>query len=422
MAKFLRPRRGSKDNAIAQKILLKKGELFLEFPMSDIGKGPGRLVIGDGATSYQNMNYTSTATNVFRPFITDPELFVPRFDNSTYQTSEWTVDAGTEAINAMGDGSSASTVAIPTLIGNIKNALCKHANSIIRINNDVANKADKTIFSGSADGLVPKSTNPTATYRFLCADGQWRTPEGALATTESNGSIVRLSGNPESFLRGNNSWGYGSTVGSAGLLRALPTDEEIATTYNETDRKRVVLSADGRWHRADITIDNASTAQKGLMKSVHVQLLNSINRYDTMEKGDRYLTAEQTQDAGSTGSWYASTAAGTFLPEISSKGTYLVSGRIYIGLSSAPTAENKCNLEVSVGHGYSSANDRLIASFPVTNKDQEFTFSTFLKIGDNASTGSQYIMYRPRFTTGLAATVSTCGDVMNLRSIDAFSD
>ena len=137
MAKYLRPRRGSKANAVAQKILLKKGEMFMEFPNSEIGKGPGRIIMGDGATSYQNMDYGTTATNVFRPFITDPEIFIPHFTNTNPSTASWTVNSGTAAIAKMGDGSAASTVTLPTIIGAVKETLCKHADSITKLNNDL---------------------------------------------------------------------------------------------------------------------------------------------------------------------------------------------------------------------------------------------------------------------------------------------
>jgi hypothetical protein len=266
MAKYLRPRRGSKDSAFAQKILLKKGEMFLEFPNSEIGRGPGRLVVGDGATSYQNMNYTSTATNVFRPFITDPELYVPRFENSTYATSGWTVDAGTEAINAMGDGSSASTVALPTFLGLVKNALCKHTNSIVKINNDLADKADKTIFSVSAEGLVPKPTNAT-TANFLRGDGTWVAAAGnSLASTTSDGLVRKLNptGQETRFLRGDNTWAtppdtkYNlASTESAGLLRVLPND---SSTYN------YFLRANGTWYNPQSVLakshDYASTTSE----------------------------------------------------------------------------------------------------------------------------------------------------------------
>lgn len=237
MAKYLRPRRGSKDSAFAQKILLKKGEVFLEFPNSEIGRGPGRLVVGDGATSYQNMNYTSTATNVFRPFITDPELYVPRFENSTYATSGWTVDAGTEAINAMGDGSSASTVALPTFLGLVKNALCKHTNSIVKINNDLADKADKTIFNATSAGLTP--AGGSGTTKYLRQDGSWEVPNSTtygLATTELDGLLRKLDGTTFRFMRSDGRWATPdyptlATKDNGGLVRQLYDDASTATRF-----------------------------------------------------------------------------------------------------------------------------------------------------------------------------------------------
>lgn len=56
MAKYLCPRRGTKTNAIGQNILLKLGEIFLEFPGSIIGNTAGRIIVGDGSTSYSNIN------------------------------------------------------------------------------------------------------------------------------------------------------------------------------------------------------------------------------------------------------------------------------------------------------------------------------------------------------------------------------
>ena len=139
MAKYLRPRRGTKGNAIAQQILLKKGEFFLEYPVSDIGKGPGRIVVGDGATQYQNLDYNTTATNVFRPFITDPEIFTPRFENTTPQASSFTYDwnATTAAIDSIGNGSTTSLVTLPTIIGAVKKTLCLNTNAIAKLNNDL---------------------------------------------------------------------------------------------------------------------------------------------------------------------------------------------------------------------------------------------------------------------------------------------
>lgn len=127
MSKYLRPHRGTKSNAYNQNILLKRGEIFLEFPNSDIGKGPGRIIIGDGDTSYQSLSYNTTATNKFRPFITDPEIFIPRFTNTDPTTIGYDY---TTAISKIGDGSSSSTTTLPAIISAIKEALCKLADAV----------------------------------------------------------------------------------------------------------------------------------------------------------------------------------------------------------------------------------------------------------------------------------------------------
>jgi len=193
MAKYLRPRRGSKANAVAQKIALKKGEMFLEFPNSEIGKGPGRLIIGDGATSYQNMNYATTATNVFRPFITDPEIYIPRFTNTNASTSDYTIDSGTEAINNIGNGSNSSTTTLPFIIGCIKEALCKHADSINRIDKDFLDRVYPigSIYISTSDtnpGTIFGGTWEQIKDRFLLASGDSYTnaSTGGAATVTLN--------------------------------------------------------------------------------------------------------------------------------------------------------------------------------------------------------------------------------------------
>jgi len=165
MAKYLRPRRGSQANAQGQKILLKKGEMFMEFPVSDIGKGPGRIVMGDGATSYNALNYATTATNVFRPFITDPEIYIPRFTNTTPASSGWTVNSGTAAIAKMGDGSSSSTVTLPTIVGAVKEALCKHADSITKLNNDLNNL--NTYYKDSNEHFIGYNGNSKVYRKYI---------------------------------------------------------------------------------------------------------------------------------------------------------------------------------------------------------------------------------------------------------------
>lgn len=439
MAKYLRPRRGSKDSAFAQQILLKKGEMFLEFPNSEIGRGPGRLVIGDGATSYQNMNYSSTATNVFRPFITDPELFVPRFDNSTYQTSGWTVDAGTEAINAMGDGSSASTVAIPTLIGNIKNALCKHANSVIKLNNDLANKADKTLATVDGPGLMPKLINTaTASSGFLSGDGTWHIPKGttyANATTDSHGLMPRLNSGtitiytgetvekgPNSFLKGNGSWGYWATTASCGLIKPLLTQEQANTDYipagypiSTFSRGSIFLGADGNWHTLYNSIRQADESFKGLMAVDQVKKLNDINTTDIIPG-----VSFGSNGHNDTFHYPSETV------KISKKGRYTILFKIltHIDASSgvAPIVNNKYG-DVRISFGRNNASTATnFCQIPVVNYDQKVSFVDTLYVDDeDVGTYKPYVKltYGPDGTEN-ATTVVVTGRIINLTAIDPF--
>ena len=70
MASYLKPRRGRKSTAIAQNLLLKRGEIFFEIPESGIGTGMGKVKMGDGSKNYNQLPYfidptasASTATN-----------------------------------------------------------------------------------------------------------------------------------------------------------------------------------------------------------------------------------------------------------------------------------------------------------------------------------------------------------------------
>ena len=140
MAKYLKPRRGTAANAVAQSIILKSGELFLEIPTgTTMGKTPGRIVIGDGVTSYNNINYASTVTTTFKPFITDPSLYTPIFNNSTYASSNWVVRDGNTAIDKIGNGN--GTVNLPSIVSAVKETLCKHNDSINALNSNISGYA-----------------------------------------------------------------------------------------------------------------------------------------------------------------------------------------------------------------------------------------------------------------------------------------
>ena len=57
MANYLRPRRGRRRTAIKQNLILKRGELFMEYPEAGPGTGAGKIMIGDGVTEYGALPY-----------------------------------------------------------------------------------------------------------------------------------------------------------------------------------------------------------------------------------------------------------------------------------------------------------------------------------------------------------------------------
>ena len=167
MAKYFRPRRGARSHALAQNIVLKSGEMFLEVPTGNyIGKSPGRIILGDGSATYSSLNYATTSSTKYQPFITDPMLYCPIFKNSTYATSDWTVNAATAAINGIGDGS--GSYELPYIIGKIKEALCKHEDSITALNNGLGTKQDSATAINTSN-IASQSVNQSTYSAFTNA-------------------------------------------------------------------------------------------------------------------------------------------------------------------------------------------------------------------------------------------------------------
>jgi hypothetical protein len=150
MAKYLRPRRGKYEYASSQNIALKRGEMFICLSNNDdVGKGPGALYIGDGASSFsQYVHNGSTVSNTAQPILVHPMIYKPIFANSNPSASGWTVDAATAEINNIGNGT--ANVTLPNIIGNVKGALSKHANSINALDKD---KASKDYVDNAIDAL-----------------------------------------------------------------------------------------------------------------------------------------------------------------------------------------------------------------------------------------------------------------------------
>ena len=93
MASFLRPKRGKKKTAtdkLTGTNVLVAGELFMEVPEKGVGKGPGKIKMGDGISDYEDL-----------PYFIDPE------QATNESPIEFTEASGT-------DGSTACTYDIKT--------------------------------------------------------------------------------------------------------------------------------------------------------------------------------------------------------------------------------------------------------------------------------------------------------------------
>jgi hypothetical protein len=232
MAKYLRPKRGSKDIAHTQNFVLRPGELFMEFPEGMIGKEPGRIVIGDGATSYDHIEYATTTTNKFQPFITDPSIYVPRFENSNPQTNNYTFDAGTTEINNIGNGSTAGAK-LPKIIGSIKGALVKHANSLNYL------YQNKLSINGGTAGTIYNNTDlvmaPTVDNRGYIglADRRYKTIYASTFDGYFNGTVTNASSAEYSSTAGTSSFASWASDGTK-LGKSWTSVPNSAYNYTNT--------------------------------------------------------------------------------------------------------------------------------------------------------------------------------------------
>ena len=129
MGKYLRPRRGNENLAVRENIKLLEGEIFLEYPEGrGIGKSPGRIIIGNNNDTYNQKVNSTTETNVFQPFITDPSIYVPLYDDSAPQPDYKydDTDRGGSIINNIIEG----VRKLPEIIGAIKKVLSEHTDNL----------------------------------------------------------------------------------------------------------------------------------------------------------------------------------------------------------------------------------------------------------------------------------------------------
>ena len=55
--RVFKPRRGKRSTAISKDIVLDQGEVFFEVPNSGVGTGKGKIVMGDGLNTYEDLPY-----------------------------------------------------------------------------------------------------------------------------------------------------------------------------------------------------------------------------------------------------------------------------------------------------------------------------------------------------------------------------
>jgi hypothetical protein len=134
MGKYLRPRRGNKNDAYEEDIVLLKGEIFLEYPEGKgIGKSAGRIIIGDGDSSYKELKDAPEEPTDFQAFITDPSMYIPVYYDSKPST-DYDYDDTDRGVTTIGEMVNAK-LKLSEVISKVKKVLCEHTDNL-RFDND----------------------------------------------------------------------------------------------------------------------------------------------------------------------------------------------------------------------------------------------------------------------------------------------
>ena len=130
---YLKPRRGRQSVMEDKNVVLKRGEIFFEYPEEGIATGPGKLKMGDGTSTYQNLPYF-----LGEPY--DIDNAVVEFTDSEDPTTP--DKEGTYLTNI------APANPMNTLFANIKQLLVNHTSEISTLTTTVntlnSNSATKT--------------------------------------------------------------------------------------------------------------------------------------------------------------------------------------------------------------------------------------------------------------------------------------
>ena len=250
MASFLRPRRGKRATAISQNIILKKGEVFFEVPDSGVGKGLGKIKLGDGTTGYNSLPYFLEPTDV---------------DAAGITFTEATSTNNTTLLNAIKSGASLSTI-----VGNTKKMLRNLNSSVTSLNTEV----DGSIKNASVSGRVITFTkNNGSTFSLTTQDTNttYSNYKGASSSSAGTAGLVPPASTStyRNFLRGDGTWAVPSNASTAEYAKKAGQDsagQAINTTYikNAAVSGRTITFTKGNGSTFSIqTQDNNTTYTLG---------------------------------------------------------------------------------------------------------------------------------------------------------------
>ena len=125
---YLLPRRGTKGAAISDNIILQRGELYFEVPDTGIATGFGKIKMGDGTTSYEDLPYFLQQSIVDDSEYFNDEMSIPFTDTSS------TTENNNELLSNVNTSNSTAN-----LLTNIKQLLYNFNSKIAYTDNKLTN-------------------------------------------------------------------------------------------------------------------------------------------------------------------------------------------------------------------------------------------------------------------------------------------
>jgi hypothetical protein len=167
VSKIFKPRRGKVSTMLGTKAstVLAAGEMFFEVPDTGVGTGRGRIMLGDGSTTYVNLaganNNTkganSQAGKYFFPFTEDETIIHPGTSDKTVSASS-SISSSTVA-TYLNNAKSGNT--LKSIIHNLRQAIYTNACDIAMLNNDLAIKQNKFSVESWTLSVANNSANPS---------------------------------------------------------------------------------------------------------------------------------------------------------------------------------------------------------------------------------------------------------------------